>query len=381
MPIKDQCLNCKYNNSKGCISNTTVVFDGTSCEYYMRREIDLSKPSKELEESIQNVVSSNNNEIINDGQEQQTSDERIGGWLVVYLFAMNIGAVVSFFTSLIYAGTYEYSSWDVMFSGMLLALSVFATIRFINKKSDAIFLGKSYLVACVLINLFVLIVGDNTSEEINKLVRSLGYSLIWFVYLSYSKQVNRLFPKDTRILKGFDYWIIIALIIVPLASYGMMLNSELKKYTEITAADLKTGEYTDGRIIFMLPDEYEIEKISSEDYTLLSITSDVASATICSDYTDEFTKESFEDNWQSWKDEDFDVFDHDILKNTLTMINNNFTYVKVTKYTTDPIVYWCYGIVNQEKSGKEAMVTFYSIDNINYYDDFIEILSNIRFNK
>lgn len=222
MPIKDQCAKCKLNNSEGCPQGNLTMFDGISCDGFSRKEIDLEKNETPITQPVQP-----NNLGTSTAIPTPTSStaERISGWLTLFLISINIGAVQVLFTTLGEIGTYYNSELDVLFSLMLLALAVFATIRFVKRKPDAVFLGKAYIIICAFGNLFPLIAFAIVSDEkvIFQIVRSLVLCIIWFLYLTNSKQVKRLFPKSTRQLKGYDYWIVIAVVIQQLLPLLSML--------------------------------------------------------------------------------------------------------------------------------------------------------------
>ena len=57
---------------------------------------------------------------------------------------------------------------------------------------------------------------DNKINGISSVVRSLLWAVIWFLYLIYSDQVQENFPSEYRKSKPRDWYIIAAIVILPL---------------------------------------------------------------------------------------------------------------------------------------------------------------------
>ena len=84
MPIKDQCANCRFQDSGNC-TKLVPSFDGTSCDVYAKR-INLEKEN-EYPDLVQPIETESENQDDNfyDDEIEQPSDEDIYGWLKFFL--------------------------------------------------------------------------------------------------------------------------------------------------------------------------------------------------------------------------------------------------------------------------------------------------------
>ena len=180
------------------------------------------------------------NERIPEKAEQGTNpnstreDKWPKGWLSFFLFSIVIGAVFSIFSNLSNFSIAAYDSGqgetlayigilcDIVQLGGCLLLAIYTAYTFIKNRPNAVSLGKMYLIslfACNMLLLWFNSIGESFETDglgsMTQIVRSLIYTLIWFLYLTYSIQVADLFPKETRVTKVRD---IIFCIIPPLLS-------------------------------------------------------------------------------------------------------------------------------------------------------------------
>lgn len=148
----------------------------------------------------------------------------MGGWLILCLFLMTIGSVVSLGLQIAQYQTNAeivgicFAWTDLSISIMLFALAIYTLMAFCNRKPNAVFLAKTYLCAVFLYNLLGLLFGDYDETVFGSkhhLISSLIWCVIWFVYLSFSGSVEEVIPKGYRKRTAEDYLIIAALIIVP----------------------------------------------------------------------------------------------------------------------------------------------------------------------
>lgn len=172
--------------------------------------------------------------------EQQTNtnltreDKFPKGWLSFFLFTVVIGAAFSIFSNLSNFSMEAYDSGqgkmltytgilcDIIQLGGCLLLAIYTTYAFIKNRPNAVSLGKMYLIslfACNALLLWFNSIGENFDADglggMTQIIRSLIYTIVWFLYLTYSIQVEDLFPKETRVTKVKD---IIFCIIPPLLS-------------------------------------------------------------------------------------------------------------------------------------------------------------------
>ena len=99
---------------------------------------------------------------------KQTTD--IHGWLSFFLFSIGVGGLASAIYPIAAYNPAEYSGntilalTDIVLGLMLCGVAFFTFYAFTQRKSDAVFLGKTYVVAVFVSNLLSFIEGNyNTS--------------------------------------------------------------------------------------------------------------------------------------------------------------------------------------------------------------------------
>lgn len=83
---------------------------------------------------------------------------------------------------------------------MLLALAIYTIYAFLQRKPNAVYLAKVYIAAVFISNVITLFSGEFEESGMGsmpRLIRSLIWSIVWFLYLTTSKQVNNIIPKHT----------------------------------------------------------------------------------------------------------------------------------------------------------------------------------------
>lgn len=391
MPIKDQCKSCK-----NCGPNETCSrlhsfggYNSTSCPEYIKRSIDLTKKPKtdsNLAPTATSAQETASSTVKNHtAPDIKPSNEPISGWLKFFLIITPIGALIYFISSLLQV-TDDYGYIDIIIGVGLVLYTAFIDYSFVRRRPGAVFAAKSYLIYCFCLNLFIIILGENSSNEIIKLVRSLISGIAWFLYFIYSEQVNDLCPKGYRKTTSLDRWFIGLLVAIPILCFGHEISKEVKAYndmnSEITYDMLSDREYTDGRIVFELPAGFTIEQTQDPDSEIIvfSLENDESYIYVCSDYTDDFTRSNFDEYWESWKLEDFSDIRYKIDRDSEIRINGNQTYLKVVRYYTENPIYWYYALIHHEDTGKEAVVSYYKLEE-SYSSDFVNFLNTIEFYK
>ena len=270
MAIKDQCENCRKRATDECTE--TVVYDGVSCSTYSK-SINLEKAKDnetDTESSI--TVEEGTGEFVYTSEYLKENTE-IHGWLSFFLFAIIVGGVISAIYPIVTYNPAEYGGsnilplGDVILGIMLLGISIYTLYSFTQRKPNAVFLGKTYVVAVFATNLLSLFGGDFETTGLGSLpqiIRGLVWAVIWFSYLCLSEQVQEVIPKEYRKLRNSDYYILAALIIVPLAFIAWGIKDVVTSHDEeittfLQETPLKDGEYTDGKVIFSVPDGFNCE--------------------------------------------------------------------------------------------------------------------------
>lgn len=167
----------------------------------------------------------------------------IGGWLSFFLFGLFVSIIINLIAGisdisgiletvgLSKAWIYSLAFLDVLYFGGLIAFTIYTIQAFSKLKENAVSLGKMYLILIFSTNLISVIFSAFAGEPIatetsyldssQMVVRSLVYSVIWFLYLTLSKRVSNIFPKENRKTKIFDKLFFFAIIAIPIVIYSL----------------------------------------------------------------------------------------------------------------------------------------------------------------
>lgn len=188
----------------------------------------------------------------------------IEGWLSFFLFSLFVSIIINFIAGISdISGIFETAgltnSWlyslvflDILYFGGLIAFTIYTILAFSKLKENAVSLGKMYLILIFSTNLISVIFSALTGEPIATetsyldssqiVVRSLVYSVIWFLYLSLSKRVSNTFPKESRKTNTFDKLFFFAIIAIPIVIYSLVFigssmpeDSTAQQSTEINS--------------------------------------------------------------------------------------------------------------------------------------------------
>lgn len=277
---EEQCQQCHTRET--CIEIRN--YDGTGCPNFRQAEVQNTM-NDEVSESDFDDLSLHHDPEEQEKEERITRERlkattNIHGWLVFFFVAILLGATISViyniatFNSPDYAGI-EILAWgDVLSSLSLLAVAILTVVAFVRRSPDAVFLGKMYIVAVFALNLFTLLVGDFEESgfgSVGQLVRSLVWGVIWFCYLTFSKQVKEVIPKEYRRRTKWDYLLLALVIAIPVITFSagvsMVLNQSddedqalLEEEQRMLNMDLEEDERTDGIVIFRVPEGFESEE-------------------------------------------------------------------------------------------------------------------------
>ena len=185
----------------------------------------------------------------------------IHGWLKVFLILQFAGACLAI---AILGVTLKGVKLD--FNSLLAYTTLFVTIlafgftcyliyAFVKIKCNAVFLGKASMVIGFISNLAMLILLEKI--DTNSIYGMAG-AILWFLYLTYSKQVNDIFPKGFRKALKRDYYIIAAYFLFPIlfffACSRQLAYEEKKEWERITSEDLE--QVINTLSLYQLPEDY-----------------------------------------------------------------------------------------------------------------------------
>lgn len=386
MPIKDQCANCRFQEGENC-KKLVPSFDGTSCDVYAKR-INLDK---EDEERIIPSSAETQTEPQYEQEIEMPSDEDIHGWLKFFLiFFVGIGSVGSLVMSLVSfesGDNFWISASDVVFALVYLAVGILTLVAFYKRDTDAVFLAKTYVVLCFASNLISLFVteGELGSDKIVvRLIRSIIWSCIWFIFLCNSNQVKGLIPVSYRKTKTRDWIIIATIILLPFTCIGLGIASEKKthaesEYNATRNLSLDDNQFTDGRIVLTIPVGIDCEVSMVENTKIFSI-SDAETGTevtVVSDYDTDITKKNFNQYWRGWKSEELDSIDYDIIKDDKQSKGDVTLFYKLIRANIENPVDWEFALIFHHQSGKVCLISGYSSEGVD--SPVAYIINNLKF--
>ena len=386
MPIKDQCANCRFQEGENC-KKLVPSFDGTSCDVYAKR-INLDK---EDEERIIPSSAETQTEPQYEQEIEMPSDEDIHGWLKFFLiFFVGIGSVGSLVMSLVSFGSgdnFWISASDVVFALVYLAVGILTLVAFYKRDTDAVFLAKTYVVLCFASNLIGLFVteGELGSDKIVvRLIRSIIWSCIWFIFLCNSNQVRGLIPVSYRKTKTRDWIIIATIILLPFTCIGLGIASEKKthaesEYNATRNLSLDDNQFTDGRIVLTIPVGIDCEVSMVENTKIFSI-SDAETGTevtVVSDYDTDITKKNFNQYWRGWKSEELDSIDYNIIKDDKQSKGDVNLFYKLIRANIENPVDWEFALIFHHQSGKVCLISGYSSEGVD--SPVAYIINNLKF--
>ena len=258
------------------LSGTKPTFKN-ECPYY---ELDSEEKEREERKRIEDLDST-----------------KLTGFPAFYLYfalpvglAFTIGSFLINFNPASYAGSYLLMAVDVITLLFYIYFSIYILYAFKKMKPDAVFIAKYQLILVFVTNLIVLIAtggeADSFTNNAVRLVASLVWAVIFFIALSTSDDVNYLIPKEKRKLVGFNKYMVILSIVLPIillvagvfqvaakSSNGSALVQQIKEYCEISSKALPqtisedltaTGIYVTSKTLVF---EYEYEGLISRDIT------------------------------------------------------------------------------------------------------------------
>ena len=357
--------------------------------------------TNELNEEKQVMDTCGNNNFSNADEKTSviTSDylkanTTIKGWLLLYLILTCVGPSVSLILALTSfsledcGGSYFLAFSDIATFIVILLLACYVIYSFYNRKPDAVFLAKIYTVTLFAFNLFVLGLGEYETTGIgslNHIIRSLIYTMVWFSFLCFSRQVAEVIPKSFRKRTAKDYYIIAIVALIPLFFYSAgtidLINKEANPVEEPKATlVLVENEYTDGKVIFTRPEGFVCEKkeLTNPQLTFYELESENnATITCCSDFETDYSASSFNEYWANWQDERIADYPSQEVINEKYSINGHPYFYKALKYRTeDESLYWRFILMTNAETGKICLLSCYDNGDDDYVD---EILNTIRF--
>lgn len=321
-------------------------------------------------------------------------DRQIHGWLSFFLFVVGLGAAITVVVSIADFSLDAYDTGGGFFLAYFIALvdiaytlgigglAIYTILAFLNKRSNAVFLGKSYLIVIFLSNVLLLLGGDYDDYGLGsfpQIMKALIWGVIWFVYLCLSGQVSDLFPKEERKILSRDKYIVGSLMLTPVILWGILLLAYLGNVQTPMNVSLEHGEYSDGTVVFHAPENALCEKTDTlgSVYHFFAI-GDSIWGTVMGVYDTNTSEEYFKECVDSWRDAELDGYDFSVIDIHKEVINASIMRMQSVKYETRPSLIWQFSILFSPETGKACIVSLYStteeIENI-----MNVLISSVRF--
>lgn len=390
MATKDQCDKCRYQID-GICKQLVPSNVGTSCPHYAKH-IDLRKkndvtavPSPVINDDYEDnttIVNNDNSEGIT-----QSAHEDIHGWLLFFLIAF-VG--IRCFVSLGALFTLDYAEeilWVNLFTVTVVlgyAMSgIFTIVAFKKRDTDAVFLGKTYIIFGFIISLFGLVFGEPAERETSRAISSAIWCVIWYVFFFTSKQIKEQIP--VRKTKTRDWILIGAIILLPMILLGIGIAEEEEAHyheddTEIYLDyELLDNQYSDGRIVLTVPDGVDCDGSVVDGTKVFSISDPETGTevTVASDYDNEISKKQFNQYWRGWKLEELNDIGYKVIEDRKNNDGDITVFYKMIRTTTEYPVDWEFAVIFDKSSGKVCVVSGYS--NADDGSPVGYIINNLRF--
>ena len=250
---------------------------------------------------------------------------------------------------------------------------IYVVYVFFKVTPNAVFLGKAYLVLKVLQYPLMYCI----SKEINtpSMVIDGSFALIGFLYLTYSNQIQILFPKEQHKVFKIDKIIIAIVALTIIIPYVIVIFRN--DSTVFTLLAVSENEYTDGRIVFEKPLGLPVEKMTEGNETFFRLTqNDKISMTIYSAFDNTDTQEYFDKTMSTWSDKTFEDFEFDIKDEQHYIRNGNSIYFRTLQYFSEPTIEWTFVVIFNKETSKSCLLSCFSIIETEFMSDLIE---SIRF--
>lgn len=363
--------------------------------------INLDKESiKETNLDISDPYSTENEEIEVTSESLKESTQ-IHGWLSFFLFQMGVGGFVSAVWPLAdfklddYGGSYILGMTDVIGGILLFILSIFAIRAFRCRKPNAVFLGTSYTIFCIISNLLVLCYGDFEQTGLAtapKILSSLGWGCIWLCYLHISNQVEEVIPTDFRKSGKRDYLLVASVVAIPIlfliiGSFDVVRiqNAENEKaiqqyneahrnfYNDIKGK-LASNQCSDGRVIFEVPQGFQCKDTVVQNSKVFDLEKEnCASVTLCSDFDSDNSDENINNYWKCWEDQEVSKNKSSLVVDTKDYTSKNTKSIKVKKYIVNGnAIYWRFVMLFDTRTEKVCLISAYDMGEDAYLNTLIE---------
>lgn len=318
---------------------------------------------------------------------EQEEPQKIRGWLTFFLIVLGVGAISSVITTFATLKIEDYSNniWyvlvDVFFVIAMLCIAFYTITAFRQRRANAMFWAYVYFIFIILSNIVTVVFDHNIKTE-SLAIRGIFGSIIWILYLSFSKQVKRRFPKSFCKVSKVDRSLLIAFIVVPIVLFvvGTVKLFDVSKESEIPidATELSENQRTDGRVVFTIPQGFTCSRSEVDGIMVYTLEDENGSnCTICSDYEFNPSWSTFDAYWETCKGADVQTMSMTNVDKSEKKLGNTTCFYRTVVVDYNGIdVYWRFYLIFHDLSNKVCLLSCYDAGDSSYVN---EILESIRF--
>jgi serine/threonine protein kinase len=347
--------------------------------------------------------------------ESLKEETSIGGWLMFFLVTLVAGMLYSCYDifntmkplSGLSGGGVEFLKFSTIFDVFCeVCFRAFIIYSFIERKSYTVFITKAYLLLIVASNLLIMMVSNQEDANYVTILRNVVYGIIWFFYMCYSAQVENVIPSEYRKKTRISYFAILMMGFAILLFFFSLVgfnptgtldtnhkslledstnsgfeqtdtNNTVNTY-DINESELKTGEYTDGRIAFTPPQDCKVEEVpdttTGEKAYQLSTPSMITTVYSCTG--NPVTDAEFNKSFNAWRDKDLLKYQEKILSTKKNNDKGHIIINRVARYRNKRYEYMRYfTVIYDNETGKIALVQTYGFAKSAHN----KVVSSIRF--
>lgn len=250
------------------------------------------------------------------------SKPKLPGWYIFFLGTSALGAIVSVVNISHDVLTIDYSDACALCSDLFTAIAIgaifiYALIAGLQRKPNAVYLARTYIILIFLQSLLLLWAGDYEQDgylgSLKQISRSLIWAVVWFLYFIFSKGMKEAFPVSSRRFLTYDIPLVSSLFLLPYIFLAISLYNVYSKATEdafqppFANVELQQGQLSDGWSLLQIPEGCEGELVSdslAQHYYINRDTISDATVTIC--LAETFSSAEFEEAWQNWITEGYE---------------------------------------------------------------------------
>lgn len=208
--------------------------------------------------------------------------KKIEGFFGFYLFwFIPLGMLISLITTITSFDMNDYvvgkflMAYDIFFIVVYVVICIYVIYAFVKCRTDAIFAAKSQLLMLLFSNLLLTIAGAveaaNTVTVADPVqssnISSILWSVVLFIYICVSEDVNNRIPKETRKLSGFSKYFVLPSIVVLFLCLAAGLTESVNGYRLFADPEEKLEDVC-KQSAAMLP-EGDLYSITMEDHAVV----------------------------------------------------------------------------------------------------------------